>query len=55
MLCTVKYRSQDPSYGGVRIASSYIDSAPSGTKSQIQGIFDFVPCGKWGEIGKATW
>ena len=46
---TVKYRSQDPSYGGVRIASSYIDSTPSQrstTKSQIQGIFDFVPCGR---------
>ena len=48
---TVKYRSQDPSYGGVSIASSYIDSTPSQrstTKSHVlrkRGIFDFVPCG----------
>jgi hypothetical protein len=42
---TVKCQSQDHSYGGVRIASSHIDGTPSGTKSQIQGIFDLAPCG----------
>lgn len=46
---TVKCRSQyaaQPPCGGVRIASSQIDSTTSGTKSRSQGIFNLAPCGK---------